>query len=78
MTAPNVIRTNANGTALVTEFGQWETDVRYISADAPELVAQARGHLHDIIALPKGASLEVAQKWAAQAYAALADWQALK
>ena len=50
----------------------------YIRADAPELVALVRGHLHDIIALPKGASLDVAQKWAAQAYAALADWQALK
>lgn len=39
MTAPKVIRTNPQGTALVTDFGEWETDVRYIRVDAPELVA---------------------------------------
>ena len=39
MTAPKMIRTNAYGTALVTDFGEWKTDIHYIRADAPELVA---------------------------------------
>ena len=31
--APDRIRTNPQGTALVTDFGRWETDVEYHRAD---------------------------------------------
>lgn len=39
MEAPKVIYTNRKGNAIVVDLPVWESDVKYIRADAPDLVA---------------------------------------
>lgn len=71
MEAPKVIYTNGNGNILVLDFPVWDSDVKYIRADAPELVALVE--LAENIREYGGADIG---DWE-QAKAALAAWESL-